>query len=167
MSIIYILNQAEKGCGNVVSMKYFIQSWRKESVCFIVWARLATEGIIFLLFFSALCVCYAHFWELAALCVVPETSCMAFRCINCESGEKKIDRDRQGWQKKTCQPFAQRGERTGNTRKAADRHTWMISFWFCWCLIIDRAPLSRVSREKRRKGARKNWMGKLSCHSFQ
>lgn len=164
MSIIHILNETGKSCGDVLSMKYFMQCWRKESICFTVWAKLATEGIIFWIFFPALCVCCPHYWELTALCVVPVTSCKAFRCINCEASLKIHRQCRQERQKKNCQWFAQRGERTSDTRKAADRPTSKVSFWFSWCLINDRAPLSCVCREKRReKEQDKIRWRRLSC----
>lgn len=79
--------------------KIFYLKWRKEFIHFTVWAKLVTEEIIFCYFFPALCVCYPCFWELSALCVVPEASCMAFGCINCETGGKEIDSDRKEKQK--------------------------------------------------------------------
>lgn len=117
----------------------------------------------FLIFFLH-CVCYLHFWELSALCVVPETSCMTFRCINCETGEKEIDSHRKVQQKIIAGGFhREQREKTihGNLQKDIS----MITFWFVWCLIIGRAPLSRVSREKRgRVWDKIRWRGLVANH---
>lgn len=167
VSIIYILNQAEEGCGDVVSMKYFIQNWKMQSICFTVWAKLGTEGIIFCLLVFLHCVFVTLTFENSLLSVwyLKHPTWLSDALI--VKLVKKINKQWQtGVAKKKIASCLHKEGGEQAIHPAADRHTSMISFWFCWCLIIDRAPLSRVSREKRRKRERQKtgWKSSLATH---